>query len=92
MIKLIATDMDGTWLNDKKSYDVDLFLREFKIMQERNIKFVVASGNQHQNLLTRFPKVAEKKSTLLLKMVRWSLREDRCCIMMRYLIMIGQLC
>ena len=60
MIKLIATDMDGTWLNDKKSYDVDLFLREFKIMQERNIKFVVASGNQHQNLLTRFPKVAEK--------------------------------
>ncbi|MDF7682690.1 HAD family hydrolase [Lactobacillus sp. ESL0679] len=60
MIKLIATDMDGTWLTDAKTYDVDLFLREFKIMQERNIKFVVSSGNQYENLVTRFPEVADQ--------------------------------
>lgn len=57
MIKLIATDMDGTWLDSKKEYDHDLFLKEFKIMQERKIKFVAASGNQYDNLLTRFPDV-----------------------------------
>lgn len=60
MIKLIATDMDGTWLNDQKKYDEDLFLREFKIMTEKNIKFVVASGNQFENLYLRFPHVANK--------------------------------
>ncbi|MDF7638937.1 HAD family hydrolase [Lactobacillus sp. ESL0791] len=60
MLKLIATDMDGTWLTDKKTYDQELFMREFKIMQERGIKFVVASGNQYANLLSRFPQVADK--------------------------------
>ncbi|EEJ73069.1 Cof-type HAD-IIB family hydrolase [Lactobacillus ultunensis] len=60
MIKLIATDMDGTWLNDQKDYDHALFAREFKEMQERNIEFVVASGNQHANLLTRFPGIEDK--------------------------------
>lgn len=60
MIKLIASDMDGTWLNDEKDYDRKLFLREFKIMQEQDIKFVVASGNQYANLMTRFPEVLDK--------------------------------
>lgn len=27
--------MDGTWLNDQKTYDEELFLREFKIMTEK---------------------------------------------------------
>lgn len=60
MIKLIATDMDGTWLTDAKTYDEELFLREFTIMQQRNIKFVVASGNQFENLYSRFPNVADQ--------------------------------
>ena len=34
MIKLIATDMDGTWLTDQKDYDKELFLREFAEMQK----------------------------------------------------------
>ncbi|MCT7721047.1 MAG: HAD hydrolase family protein, partial [Lactobacillus crispatus] len=55
MIKLIATDMDGTWLTDQKDYDKELFLREFAEMQKQGIKFVVASGNQYANLMTRFP-------------------------------------
>lgn len=60
MIKLIASDMDGTWLNDEKDYDRALFLREFKIMQKQDVKFVVASGNQYVNLMTRFPEVLDK--------------------------------
>ncbi|RMC46419.1 Cof-type HAD-IIB family hydrolase [Lactobacillus sp. ESL0230] len=60
MIKLIATDMDGTWLTDEKTYDHELFLREFELMKKRNIKFVVASGNQFENIYQRFPEVASQ--------------------------------
>lgn len=56
MIKLIATDMDGTWLNAKKEYDVDKFREIMRLCKEKDILFVVASGNQYENLLTRFPK------------------------------------
>lgn len=55
MIKLIATDMDGTWLKENKTYDKELFEKEFQIMQHRDIKFVVASGNQYENIFSRFP-------------------------------------
>ncbi|GAA3636278.1 Cof-type HAD-IIB family hydrolase [Lactobacillus hamsteri] len=60
MIKLIASDMDGTWLRDDKTYDHEMFSREFKVMQERDIKFVVASGNQFENLIKRFPENADR--------------------------------
>lgn len=60
MIKLFASDMDGTWLNSHQTYDHALFLKEFKLMQARNIKFVVASGNQFENLLSRFPETANQ--------------------------------
>ncbi|MFR0586595.1 HAD-IIB family hydrolase [Lactobacillus porci] len=56
MIKLIATDMDGTWLNSQRKYNIAKFKKIMKLTQEKNIKFVVASGNQFENLLTRFPK------------------------------------
>ena len=54
MIKLIATDMDGTWLKENKTYDKELFEKEFQIMQDRDIKFVVASGNQYENIFHVF--------------------------------------
>lgn len=60
MIKLIATDMDGTWLNDKKDFDHVLFHKILAVLNKRNIKFVVASGNQFANLRSRFPKSANK--------------------------------
>lgn len=60
MLKLIATDMDGTWLNDKKEFDHKLFKKIFNILQERNIKFVVSSGNQFENLRSRFPECANQ--------------------------------
>lgn len=60
MIKLIATDMDGTWLNDHQQYDHQLFQQCFKLMQQQKIKFVVASGNQFENLINRFPQFLEE--------------------------------
>lgn len=50
--------MDGTWLTDKKTYDKELFEREFDLMHKRGIKFVVASGNQYENIYSRFPQTA----------------------------------
>lgn len=55
MIKLIATDMDGTWLREDKTYDMDLFYKDYALMEEQGIKFVIASGNQYENIYSRFP-------------------------------------
>ena len=46
MIRLIATDMDGTFLDSNKKFDKS-FIELFYKMQEKNIKFVIASGNQY---------------------------------------------
>ncbi|WP_249028635.1 Cof-type HAD-IIB family hydrolase [Tannockella kyphosi] len=58
MIKLIATDMDGTFLDSNKNYDPK-FLELFKKMKEKNIHFVVASGNQCHRLFQRFESIKE---------------------------------
>ncbi|MGT2935670.1 Cof-type HAD-IIB family hydrolase [Streptococcus castoreus] len=49
-IKLIATDMDGTFLNDKGTYDRDKFLKLLDQLDQRDIRFVVASGNNMDRL------------------------------------------
>lgn len=54
MIKLIATDMDGTMLKEDKTYDASFF-DDYKIMKEKGIYFVVASGNQYELLKSKFP-------------------------------------
>ena len=46
-VKVIVTDMDGTFLNDAKTYDPARFLAQFAQLQQRGIEFVVASGNQY---------------------------------------------
>lgn len=55
-IKMIAVDMDGTFLDDHKKYNQARFNRLFHQMQEQNIHFVVASGNQYSQLKSFFPK------------------------------------
>ncbi|GEN48528.1 Cof-type HAD-IIB family hydrolase [Ligilactobacillus pobuzihii] len=52
--KLVAVDMDGTFLNDQKDYDQQCFRNLYQKMQERGIQFVVASGNQYYQLQTFF--------------------------------------
>ncbi|MBO9483495.1 Cof-type HAD-IIB family hydrolase [Salinisphaera sp. G21_0] len=53
-IKLIAVDMDGTFLNDNKTYNRERFLEQFKTLKARGIRFVVASGNQYYKLRSYF--------------------------------------
>lgn len=52
-IKMIATDMDGTFLRDNKKYDVDRFKKQLDFMQKKDIHFVAASGNSY-DLLARY--------------------------------------
>lgn len=59
MIKMIATDMDGTFLDENKMFDYE-FLSQFYKMEDRNIKFVLASGNQYFRLYGQFIPMSEE--------------------------------
>lgn len=52
MTKLIAVDMDGTFLRDDKSYDKEKFAEIYQELEKRNIKFTVASGNQYYQIIS----------------------------------------
>lgn len=55
MIKVIATDMDGTFLRDDKTFDEERFKRILSVLEKEAIKFVIASGNQYRQLRLNFP-------------------------------------
>ena len=59
MIKLIATDMDGTFLDSDKKFDIE-FIDIFYELKKRDIKFVVASGNQYYRLFQKFVPLSEQ--------------------------------
>ncbi len=59
MIKLIATDMDGTLLNDQGQLPAD-FSRIFSRLQQNNILFAAASGRQYFSLRETFLAVQEE--------------------------------
>ncbi|KAA8745608.1 Cof-type HAD-IIB family hydrolase [Paenibacillus sp. UASWS1643] len=46
MIKLVITDLDGTFLNNKGSYDVELFKKVYAEMQQKGVTFVACTGKQ----------------------------------------------
>lgn len=60
MIKAIIVDMDGTFLDEEKNYDKERFLIQYEEMKARDIKFVVASGNQYQRLRQLFPEIYQE--------------------------------
>ena len=60
MIKVIATDMDGTFLNSQNDYDRTRFSALFEKMTEMNIRFISISGNQYYQIKSFFPEVAEQ--------------------------------
>ncbi len=62
MVKLIATDMDGTLLDDKKRLPAE-FPQLLKVLTERKVAFAVASGRSYPALQTLFQ---EKTDSLLL--------------------------
>ncbi len=53
MIKLIATDMDGTFLDNSKNFPQE-FSDLFEELKKKDIAFVVASGNQFLHLYNQF--------------------------------------
>ncbi|AJJ63920.1 Cof-type HAD-IIB family hydrolase [Yersinia aldovae] len=59
-IKLIAVDMDGTFLNDQMNFDRKRFSTQYSQLKENGIKFVVASGNQYYQLISFFPDIAHE--------------------------------
>ncbi|MEO1781192.1 Cof-type HAD-IIB family hydrolase [Enterococcus diestrammenae] len=59
-IKLIAVDMDGTFLNNQQDYDRRWFQELYPQLQAQGIKFVVASGNQYYQLRSFFPEIASQ--------------------------------
>ena len=61
-VKVIVTDMDGTFLNDAKQYDRSRFLAQFAQLQQQGIEFVVASGNQYYQLISFFPEIRDQIS------------------------------
>ncbi|EKY3087463.1 Cof-type HAD-IIB family hydrolase [Cronobacter dublinensis] len=59
-VKLIAVDMDGTFLSDAKTYNRARFLAQYAELKARGIRFVVASGNQYYQLTSFFPEIADE--------------------------------
>ncbi|KRO00768.1 Cof-type HAD-IIB family hydrolase [Companilactobacillus kimchiensis] len=53
-IKLVAFDMDGTFLNDKNTYNHQRFGEILKQLRAKDIRVVAASGSQYQRLQDQF--------------------------------------
>ncbi|NQK57511.1 HAD family hydrolase [Streptococcus suis] len=53
-VRLIATDMDGTFLDGQGSFDRERFSRVLEKLEEKQIPFVIASGNGIGRLLQLF--------------------------------------
>lgn len=54
-MKLVAVDIDGTFLRSDMTYDEDRFKKIYPELEKRKIKFVVASGDQYFMLKNLFP-------------------------------------
>ena len=53
-IKLVAFDMDGTFLNDQNSYNHQRFGEILQKLRAKDIHVAAASGSQYQRLLNQF--------------------------------------
>lgn len=60
MIKLIATDLDGTFLTPQHTFDKELFLNLLVRCEEQGILFTVASGRPMLNVQTLFEDVLDR--------------------------------
>ena len=58
MIKVIASDMDGTLLDEKNEINEEFF-EVFNKLKNKDIIFAAASGRQYYNLLKRFEKISD---------------------------------
>ena len=58
--KTVAVDMDGTFLNDQRSYDHDLFAQVLNKLEKHNIQFIVASGRPFARLKNDFSEFIDR--------------------------------
>ena len=61
-IKLVAVDVDGTFVRTDYTYDVKRFKRILEHMKNVGCQFVIASGNQYYQLRDLFPGYHEELS------------------------------
>lgn len=54
-IKMVAVDVDGTFVHSDYTYDVPRFKRILSRMKRAGCQFVIASGNQYYQLRDLFP-------------------------------------
>ncbi|MFR0771997.1 MAG: HAD hydrolase family protein [Limosilactobacillus pontis] len=54
MIRAVATDIDGTFLTNQRDYDRQRFAQVYSAMNSRDIRFIVASGDQYYFLRSLF--------------------------------------
>ncbi|WP_461239504.1 Cof-type HAD-IIB family hydrolase [Paucilactobacillus sp. N302-9] len=59
-IKMIAVDMDGTFLRDDNTYDQQRFNAQFEKLRALGIHFVAASGSQLQRLRNQFDGIKDQ--------------------------------
>ncbi|KXU01960.1 Hydrolase (HAD superfamily) [Streptococcus constellatus] len=52
----MAFVVDGTFLCFDNTYDVEHFEKVYRMLQDKDIKVVVISGNQYAQLASFFPK------------------------------------
>jgi HAD-superfamily hydrolase, subfamily IIB len=76
-IKLVAVDMDHTFLNSNKTYNIPRFRALFEKMQEQKIEFVVASGAQMQRLHSCFSEDIIDKITFIAENGAWIMRGNK---------------
>lgn len=62
MIKMVAVDMDGTFLKGTNEYNRKRFADIYQKMLKDEVKFVVASGNQYYQLKSFFPEIESQIS------------------------------
>lgn len=60
LIKAIAVDMDGTFLNHQGQYNHRYFTQILKRLQAAGIQFIVASGNPYYQLQGQFPGLSDQ--------------------------------
>ncbi len=77
-VKLIAVDMDGTFLDDLKQYNRPRFLAQYARMKEQGIRFAVASGNQYFQLYSFFRKSPMRSPLWPITGRGWSVRAMIC--------------
>lgn len=61
-IKMVAVDVDGTFVHSDHTYDAPRFQRILSRMKEAGCRFVVASGNQYYQLRDLFPGYSDELS------------------------------